>query len=342
MSVARPLIIDTDGGVDDAAALWLALSDPGIEVVAVTTVRGVVSAREAAANILLVLEAAGRLDIPVAVGADKRAGPSPELRSATFIHGEDGLGNSRGGRIAPRQPVTETAHDLLLRLVAEREGVSVVSLGPLTNAAKAILAVPGWAAGVRELVVMGGSAARGGNALPAGEANIAHDPEAAAIVARAGWSTPPLMVGLDVTHAATLDDDDFTLLAERRTAAAAFLDEPLHFYRTYGSTFTRPGCPCHDFLAVLTLVECEVMKNAPVLPLAVCTTPGPAWGSTIVDFRAPLFAGLGGSEQVQPEGFSPWRIALEVDRDRFRDRVRALFGDAGVAAGKEMHDADHH
>jgi purine nucleosidase len=301
-----------------------------------------VSAREAAENVLLVLEAAERPDIPVAIGASDRVGASPDLRPASFIHGEDGLGNSRGGRVSSRRPVAETAHDLLLRSVVEREGVSIVCLGPLTNIARAILAAPAWTAGVRELVVMGGSAARGGNALPNGEANIAHDPDAAAIVAGAGWRTPPLMVGLDVTHAATLDDEDFALLAERRTAAAAFLDKPLHFYRTYGSTFTQPGCPCHDFLALLALIEGEVMKSTPVLPLAICTTPGPAWGSTIVDFRAPIFAGLGGSEQTQPEGFSPWRIALKVDRARFRDRFRALFGDAGVTMGKEMDGADHH
>ena len=140
------------------------------------------------------------------------------------------------------------------------------------------------------------------------------------------------MVGLDVTHDALFDDSDFALLAEHRTLAAAFLDAPLRFYRTYGSSFTAPGCPCHDLVAVLALVEEGLMTNAPILPLAVSTAPGPAWGSTVVDFRAPVFARLGGSEQAQPHGFAPWRIALEVDRGRFRACARALFGESPMEA----------
>jgi hypothetical protein len=67
--------------------------------------------------------------------------------------------------------------------------------------------------------------------------------------------------------------------------------------------------------------------SGPVLPLAVVTDPGPAWGATIADRRMPYFARAGeGSEQGLPEGFAPWRIGLEVDVERFRAEVRALFG----------------
>jgi purine nucleosidase len=320
----RRLVIDTDGGVDDAVALWWAATDPRIDLVGVTTVRGVVPAPEAALNVLLVLEAAGRPDVPVAVGAHDRLGPSPDLRPADFIHGADGLGGAREGRSPSRAPSGD-ALALLDRLVDGE--TSIVTLGPLTNLARFVLTAPGNASRVAEVVVMGGAATGGGNAMPAGEANIAHDPQAASIVVTAGWRTPPLMVGLDVTHRATLDDSDFALLSEHRTFAAAFLDTPLRFYRTYGSTFTAPACPCHDFAALLALVETGLMTDTPVLPLAISTAPGPAWGSTVVDFRAAAFARRGGSEQASPEGFAPWRIALGVDRDRFRACARKLFGE---------------
>src|SRR5262245_54017785 len=88
----QPVIIDTDGGVDDAAGLWWALTDPGIELVGVTSVAGMISAPAAAANVLRILAAAGRTEIPVAVGADARLGPVPVMRPADFIHGADGLG----------------------------------------------------------------------------------------------------------------------------------------------------------------------------------------------------------------------------------------------------------
>ena len=173
---------------------------------------------------------------------------------------------------------------------------------------------------------MGGSARRGGNALPAGEANIAHDPIAAQRTVVAPWAKPPLLVGLDVTLAATLRPAEFALLAEHRSPAATFLDAPLRFYREFGSTFTAPDTPCHDLLAVLAAAVPEIVDDAPVLPLAVDCGGDAAWGTTVVDFRAPYFAALEGSTQSSAEGFAPWRIALGVDADRFRRCVRTLFG----------------
>ena len=130
---------------------------------------------------------------------------------------------------------------------------------------------------------------------------------------------------LDVTMRATLTDIHFSLLAEHRTPAAAFLDGPLRFYRTYGGTFSAPDCPCHDLLTVLALSDPAVIVDAPVLPLAVDTAGGASWGATVVDFRAPVFAMLEGAAQEQPPGFFPWRVSLEADVERFRAHVTALF-----------------
>ena len=111
MTDPRPVIIDTDGGVDDAAALWWALTSPLVEVVAITTVWGNVGLDLATANVCRVLHAAGRDDIPVAVGAAGPVGPAPELRVPDFIHGADGLGDTnrpagavRGGGRAGGRP----------------------------------------------------------------------------------------------------------------------------------------------------------------------------------------------------------------------------------------------
>jgi purine nucleosidase len=331
--MARPVIIDTDGGVDDACALWWALTDPEFDVVAITTVWGNVPVEAAARSVLRVAAAAGRPDVPVAVGEPGAIGPAPDLRPATFIHGDDGLGNTIGlGADEPLPdgpvPVEEPAVDLLLRLAGERPSeLSVVAIGPLSNLGAAVRRHPGWAASIDELVVMGGSVGRGGNALPHGEANVAHDPAAAAEVVGAAWIRPPLLVGLDVTHQATLTADEFELLGRHGSPAAAFLDAPLRFYRRFGSTFTAPDCPCHDLLAVMALSDPAVLTQAPVLPLAVDTAGGPAWGTTVVDRRAPFFAGLEGADQRRPPGFSDWRIALLADEDRFRAQVRRLFGE---------------
>lgn len=321
----RPVVLDTDGGVDDAVALWWALTDPTLDVRAVTVVWGSVALEIAVASVLRVVHAAGRHDVPVAIGEPGPIGAAPDLRPATFIHGDDGLGNAAGPR-APISPVAEPASALLRRVVHDAPGeVSLVTLGPLSTIGALVRADPDFARAVDQLVVMGGSIRRGGNALPAGEANIAHDPSAAREVVLAPWRTLPLLVALDVTLAATITDAEFALLAEHRNAAAAFCDAPLQFFRRFGSTFTQPDTPVHDLLAVLALADPQVITDAPVVPLAVETAGGPAWGATIADLRAPFFAALEGSDQHTPGGFAPWRVALAADVDRFRRSFRRLF-----------------
>jgi inosine-uridine nucleoside N-ribohydrolase len=62
------IIIDTDPGIDDALAFFLALASPEIQVEAITTVSGNVSVEQTTRNALTLLELAGRTDIPVARG----------------------------------------------------------------------------------------------------------------------------------------------------------------------------------------------------------------------------------------------------------------------------------
>jgi inosine-uridine nucleoside N-ribohydrolase len=325
VDVPIPIVIDTDGGVDDAAALWWALRSPRLEVIAITVVHGNLGVAGAAANVCRVLHAAGRPDIPVAIGAAGPIGPVPTLRPADFIHGSDGLGETHRPA-APFGPVPEPADELLARVVAERPGeLTVVTLGPLSTLGALVQAEPTWAGAVGRLVVMGGTVDGPGNAQPYAEANIAHDPDAAAAVVTASWAAPPTLVGLDVTHCAVFTDAHWEALAAARTPAAAFLAGPLAFYRRFAGTFTAHGaCPCHDLLATMVAVHPDLVAG-PVLPLAVQTAPGPAWGATIADRRAPFFRRAGaGSQQAAPSGFSPWTVALDVDVERYQASVDRL------------------
>src|SRR5690606_21520512 len=181
------MVIDSDGGVDDAVAVWWAAVDPRVELVAVTAVWGNVDVERAATNLCTVLDAASRTAVPVAVGLDGPVAPAPALRPADFIHGRDGLGEA-GHAPSARGPVDEGAVDLLLRLADERPGeLDLVAVGPLSNLAAAIERDPTWPSRWRRLTIMGGAANRSGNATPAGEANVAHDPAAAATVVSAAW-----------------------------------------------------------------------------------------------------------------------------------------------------------
>lgn len=324
----RPVVVDTDGGVDDAVALWYVLRDPALDVLAVTVVWGNVGLATAAASVCRVLHAAGRDDVPVALGRATPFGAAPHLRPADLIHGADGLGNTHRP-LAPFGPIELSAVDVLARSIGERPGeVAVLTLGPLSNVADFVTEHPHLVPAVDEIVVMGGAAVAPGNATPLGEANIAHDPAAAAAVVGAPWARPGLLVGLDVTRRATFVDDDFALLAEHRNPAAAFLDEPMRYYRRATSPVSGPGeCACHDLLAAMTVVHGDLV-DAPLLPLAIDVSGGAAWGATVVDLRKPVFAFADLATPPVDSSFAPWRIALEVDVDRYRRIARALFGAA--------------
>src|SRR5579885_2902301 len=114
-----PVIFDSDGGVDDAVALWWALGR--VDLVAVTAVGGNVAVDKAAVNLATILAAAGRGDVNVSVGLPEPFGPTPPLRRAAGIHGEDGLGDAGIPR-ARRAPGGEPAHETLVRLTSERPG----------------------------------------------------------------------------------------------------------------------------------------------------------------------------------------------------------------------------
>src|SRR5882724_6838437 len=88
----RRVIIDTDPGVDDALALLLAMSSPELKIEAITPVAGNVPLDLTLPNALRMVEIAGRTDIPVAAGA--RAPLMRRLVTATYAHGENGLGGA--------------------------------------------------------------------------------------------------------------------------------------------------------------------------------------------------------------------------------------------------------
>jgi inosine-uridine nucleoside N-ribohydrolase len=320
----RSLIIDTDGGIDDAVALWWALSRPEVEVVAVLATWGNVGADGAAANASRILTAAGRTDIPLALGASGPVGPAPLMNRAEHVHGEDGLGGTAAEWPADAPVSAEPAAELLARLTGERPGeLDLVTVGPLSTVAAALRADPGTATRTRSLTVMGGSVAAGGNALPLAEANIAHDPVGAAEVVAAGWvgERRPLLVGLDVTARALLGPEDLAAAEAAGTTAGRFLVGPLHHY---GGYYERSGqapvgwSPCHDLVATIAAVDDALVTSAPTVPLAVDTGRSAAWGATVADFRP-----VPEADEV-PAGFAPWRVALEADLDYFRAAFRAL------------------
>ena len=64
----RPIIIDTDPGIDDALAIAIALFSDELDVRLISTVAGNVGLDKVTYNALRLLKYFGREDVPVAVG----------------------------------------------------------------------------------------------------------------------------------------------------------------------------------------------------------------------------------------------------------------------------------
>ena len=222
----KRVLIDTDPGVDDVAALLLALNSPELEVLAFTTVYGNASVETCTANLQRILATAGRHDFPVYRGAGK-----PLLRPASpgwasHIHGADGLGGLEDRSPNSDSLVTEVSNQhatlAIAELVMAQPGeVSILALGRLTNVALALALNPGVAAAVREIVVMGGAVAVPGNVSQVATANLHEDPEAAAIVYDSG--APIVQVGLDVCNRVTVSPAQLQRLSESSSPATQLL-----------------------------------------------------------------------------------------------------------------------
>jgi purine nucleosidase len=317
--VSRSLVVDTDGGTDDAVALWWALGEPRVELAGVVASAGNVDRVGAAANVGRILRAADRLDVPVALGAEgpvasaapAGAGRASRAVRARAVHGHDGLGGfADRWPVAAMTPGPEAGAELVARLTCRRPGeIDLVTLGPLTTLAAALRIDPGIASRVRTLTVMGGVLGSGGHVVTAGESNVGHDPAAAAQVLATPWATvePPLLVALDVTRRTLLSPDDLVLAAAGRTVAARFVADPLRRYARYyaqdgqAPPGSAPGAlPCHDLLAIMAAVDPAVITEAPERRLTV-------------------------DGSVGPPGV-PWRVALAADVLRFRTAFRTLAG----------------
>ncbi|TVU04336.1 hypothetical protein EJB05_50102 [Eragrostis curvula] len=254
----KKLIIDTDPGIDDAMAIFVALRSPELEVLGLTTTFGNVHTALATRNALHLLETVGRTDIPVAEGSHVTIKKATKLRIASSCHGSDGLGNQNFS--PPKtKPVDQSAAAFLVDQASLHPGqVTVVALGPLTNLALALELDPSFAKKVGQIVILGGAYSVNGNVNPAAESNIFGDPDAADIVFTSGADI--LAVGINVTQQVILSDADREKLEQSDSKYARYLCKILrHYFDYHREVYFRKGVYLHDPTAVLAAVEPSLM-----------------------------------------------------------------------------------
>jgi inosine-uridine nucleoside N-ribohydrolase len=218
--VPAAILIDTDTASDDAVALIMALRSPNARVIAITTVAGNVGVQQATWNALYTAELCGAAT-PVYQGAEKPLARS--LVTADWFHGRDGLGDHgypRPQRCAEKQHAVEA----IVSTIRHNPGLTLVTLGPLTNIALALAQVPDLVRDVGRCVIMGGAPCCEGNVTPAAEYNMWVDPEAARIVLRSGL--PIELVGWQLCRgAAVIAPADIERIEGIGTGLARFVVE---------------------------------------------------------------------------------------------------------------------
>lgn len=292
-----PIILDTDPGIDDAAAIAAALFAPHLDLQLMTTVAGNVSVEKTTRNALQLLHF-WNADIPLAQGA---ATPLLRpLRDAAYVHGESGM---EGYDFVEhdRQPLAKPAF-IALRdaLISAPEPITLVAIGPLTNIALLLMHYPECTFNIRRLVIMGGSAGRG-NFTPNAEFNIAVDPEAAARVFESGIEI--VMCGLDVTNQAMLTPDYLASLPTLNRTG-----KMLHaLFSHYRSGTMRTGVRMHDLCAIAWLVRPDLFTVKPCF-VAVETRGDYTAGTTVVDIEGRMNrpANVQVALEINVAGFQQW------------------------------------
>ena len=278
--ITRKVIFDADPGIDDAVALTIALFEPAIEVVAITAVAGTVTPEQATRNSQATVE---QLDPPRWPRIGAASEPEDGLpATARQLYGPDGLGNAnfRVAELAHRHAAEKVICD---EVRAAPDQVTIVTLGPLTNVARAFARDPMLVGMVGQIVIAGGTYAAPGDATPAAEFNIYADPPAAKAVFHA--STTKTLIPLDITRQVALSFDLLNELPDERTRAGRFLRKILpHLFRTYRQDLGMEAIYLHSSVAMMAAIRPELFEIE-MAAVEVETVGEITIGATVFDRR---------------------------------------------------------
>ena len=179
----KPLIISTDPGIDDIAAMTISLFADELDVRMIVPTWGNVALKYTVQNTLN-LEKFLHTKVPVVVGANQPL-VAPMI-SAASVHGKTGIAGfefekANTDLIKPGIAATLMAEEIK----NSPEKVTLMGIGPLTDFALLFKQYPEVKDNVEQIVIMGGNIGRG-NHSPLAEYNIAGDPEAAQVVFHSG------------------------------------------------------------------------------------------------------------------------------------------------------------
>ena len=317
------ILIDTDPGVDDAFAIFLAMRSPELHVEAITTVCGNVPVAQATQNLLTILGVLDLHTFPIIAQGEAEPLVKP-LVVATHVHGDDGLGNvsqSRNTDGSPLYPQSNTAIssasgvDLMLeRLARYPDELTIIALGPLTNIAKAIHKDAEKMQRLQKIVLMGGAFEAYGNVTTTAEFNIFVDPHAAHEVFQ--FDVPIHIVPLDATHQVILTGERLHAEVDKRDSPIPnFLKDStqacMEFYRQHVGFW---GFHIHDALPIGMLTHPGYFESVDAY-VQVETEGTLTNGMTVADLRQER-------QPVNPNAQVCVKVAAQAFLDTFFARLQ--------------------
>lgn len=297
------LILDLDTGIDDSIALTIAAKDKDINLLGVTCTYGNVTVDESAYNTLSILNLLDRRDVPVYKGRDRSLTstlPYTPHEAGRKIHGKSGSGNV-ALRKSERKPETIDAIEFLSSIMKEREDITIITTGPMTNLASVITLNPSFSSWKGKVIFMGGALCVRGNVNHFAEANIYKDPEAAKIVLESGLDIT--MIGLDVTERVRLYRKDAEKWKNKGSEIGKTLGVMLDYY--LDNTLSLDETYVHDPSAVIAAIHPEYFSIMS-FPLTV-ETEGIDRGRVIIDNNRLI------------SDMNNVKVALNVNRNKLED-----------------------
>lgn len=277
----RNIIIDTDTGSDDAVALIMALKSENIKIEAITTVCGNVPLDSATRNALMTVEITEAQIPPVYMGSAKPL--FRNLVTAENVHGNDGMGDS--DLIHPALSAeSKHAVDAILEIVENNPGkIEIVTIGPVTNIALAILKEPRIMGNVKHIYSMGTSGFGKGNTTPVAEFNVYVDAEAYSLMLKSG--IPITIIGFDVCLGnAALNKNDMERLlnsGKKEAVYAVNCNRSLLDYNLQRSGEYIIDLP--DAVAMGVVLWKDIVTEFQLCYCHTCTIEEAAYGQVIIN-----------------------------------------------------------
>lgn len=331
------IILDVDSAGDDILAVLFAARHPRLQLEAVTTVTGAAGPIEQVTKVALnTLALAGRDDVPVHAGAWRPIVGNAKADMEAPVHFEKRLTARFGERLKtfnppapePRRGATPGhAVDCIIETVMNNPGViTLVTTGPATNAAMALIQEPRLAGALKRMLVLGGNFATPGNITPLSEYNIWADPEAARIVLNA--EVDKILVPLDICEdnrvapsMLTRDDiADMQAGAGDNPVVAMIADVFPIYVDIWREFFDLVGFPMDDVITVALAFAPDLVAATEPLFADVVLEKGVARGQTVTYRGRQLLPG-GGPQTT--------RVAQDLDGRRFMrmfKQTMALYG----------------